>query len=148
MSLFSSDDLNSPNGISMANRINTYQVIRIIHFYSAFIIVGFLLMYIISGFLITRHNLFPNQEQKSTTIDYRLSLPAGISEENLPVYLQKEFNLRGHRGIPQKNNKGEISIFYFRPWINYLAIIDADTKMVKIKKLLLIFGLQLPSFTG
>lgn len=89
-------------------------------------------MYIITGFLITRHNMFPDYEQKPVTTEHQLSLPEGISVEELPVYLHNEFNLRGHRGKPQSNDKGEITILYYRPGHRYQAIIAADKKNIKI----------------
>lgn len=116
----------------MADRIRTNIVIRWVHILSSFIVLGFLLMYIISGFLIPRHKLLPALETKSDTIEYSLSLPAGLQDEKLSVFLQKEFNLRGHRGIPERKDNGEISIFYYRPGMEYVAEIAADQKSVKI----------------
>lgn len=89
-------------------------------------------MYIVTGFLITRHKLLPIKETKGDTTEYSLSLPAGLPDAELPLYLQKEFSLRGHRGIPESKDNGGITIFYYRPGMEYLASIAADKKSIKI----------------
>lgn len=116
----------------MAGRIRTHIVIRWVHILSSFIVFGFFLMYIVTGFLITRHKLLPVRETKGDTVQYPLTLPADIPDAELPAFLQKEFSLKGHRGLPESKDNREITIFYYRPGMEYVATIASDRKSVKI----------------
>ncbi len=115
----------------MVNWIGIYRIIRKIHLFSAFTI-GFMMLYFITGFLFTRHDLFHSQEEKIIPKEYQLSLPEGISVEELSAYIQEKFDVKGHRDKIQNNNKGEIIIPYRRPGMRYQAIISSDRKNIII----------------
>lgn len=117
----------------MADRLKTNRIIRLLHRYSAFIITGSLLMYVITGFLMTRHKMWNPQEEKTVTTTHQLEIPSGIKDDDLPLYLQDTFNLKGHRGKIQVNNKKEITILYSRPGIRHQVVISPDRKSLNLK---------------
>lgn len=110
----------------------SYKNVRKIHIYSAFTVIGFLLMYTITGYLITHNKLLPFAEQIPVITEHQLSLPEGTTVEDLPAYIQNKFKLKGHRGKPQSNNNGVITILFYRPGYRHQAIIAADKKSIKI----------------
>jgi len=116
----------------MAGRINIHKVILKIHIYSIFVVSAFLLMYTITAFLLNRHKLLPLCDPEIISTTYTLNLPFGIKTEELPSFIQKEFQLRGQKAKPQLWDNGEISISYVRPGISFQAIIAADRNSVKI----------------
>ncbi len=116
----------------MAGRIKYYEIFRKIHLYSAFLVMGFLLMYFITGFFMVHYELFEDEEPVVSTSEHELSIPNNISIENLPVHIQKQFDIHGQRKHARNNDDGSISIQYIRPGHTFSAIVSSDHKSVKI----------------
>ncbi|MDH5602868.1 MAG: PepSY-associated TM helix domain-containing protein [Cyclobacteriaceae bacterium] len=118
----------------MAGRINTYTLLRKIHLYAGFALMAFLLMYFITGYILTHEGMFPNQDPVETTEELEVEIPDNISIDDLPVYIQEKFSLKGQRKKPNIWKTGEIAIKYIRPGYINDVVLSADKSTLSIKR--------------
>ena len=111
-----------------------YTLIRKIHLYAGFALMAFLLMYFITGYILTHEGMFPNPDPVETTEELEVNIPANISVDDLPVYLQEKFNLKGQRKKPNVWKTGEIAIKYIRPGYINDVLLSSDKTTLSIKR--------------
>ena len=116
----------------MAGRLTLYIVIRKIHLYAACIILGFMLMYFITGFIMTHPGLVSNSTRNTDTLLYNITLPAGITDAQIPDYLYGKFKIRGKPNAPRTNENGNLMIDYNRPGYKYQVTVYSNRNQVKV----------------
>ena len=111
-----------------------YELTRKIHLCAGLAILTFVLMYFLTGYLMIRHDLLPEDKPVKKTVVESLDrdLPE-MSSQELSVYLQDRFDLKGKRNIPGGPRKdGTWRFNYYHPGLAAVAVISSDGKKVEI----------------
>ncbi len=97
--------------------MNSYKVLRKIHFITSILIFAFSLMYIITGFITSKHHWFGVGKDMKSSQNYTLHfMPDTTDLKKLGKEIKREFNITGRLNY-NKNKNGEISFNIFRPGI-------------------------------
>lgn len=114
--------------------MNSYKVMRKIHFVTSILIFALSLMYIITGFITSKHEWFDvGKDVKSSQNQPLHFTPDTTDLKRLGNEIKREFNLTGRMNY-SKNKNGEISFNIFRPGIVQHVKINKDLDSLTITK--------------
>ena len=101
-----------------------YDLLRRIHLYTGMCILSFVVMYFITGYPMIHHKWFPEAEPvKSKRIE---DLDYAGNPEELSIYLQEKFDLRGHRSELGKRRDGTRRFEFVRPGTFYQVSVNPE----------------------
>ena len=108
----------------MAKRINTYKLLRIIHFYTAALTGVFLLLFFITGYLLTMYNWFDHEESEVTVTSHELNIPPFTTEKELARWAKQTLEIDGKIDWISPNPSEKIEVEIVTPKTSHLVKIQ------------------------
>ena len=110
-----------------------YEITRKIHLYAGLAILAFVVMYFLTGYLMIKHDLLPEDKPVKKTVVESLDQDfPEMSGQELSIYLQDRFDLKGKRNVPGRPQKdGSWRFTYNRPGFASVAVVSSDGKEVE-----------------
>ena len=99
----------------MANRINTYQLFRVIHFYAAAITGVFLLLFFLTGFFIARYTWFDHENAEPVVQTHAVELPTVQTTRQLAQWVRKELGITGKVEWINALDNGDLEVEILNP---------------------------------
>lgn len=119
----------------MAARLTTYSVFNLLHRYAGLSLVTFILMYFLSGFIMTHHQWFKGPELETVEKRQNFRTPVNMGMDELAVFLQDSFDLRGYRQQPNLRSDSTVAFRFYHPGMLQEATLDLreDILLIKIR---------------
>ena len=108
----------------MAQKINTFRILRAVHFYAAAITGIFLLLFFITGFLLNRYNWFDHSERQTTDTTTEVVPPSYDTDHDLAKWLKQHLSLTGKIEWINRTESGGLEVEIVTPQTFHMLSFD------------------------
>ena len=113
--------------------MSTYYTLNLIHRYSGLSLLAFLMMYFVSGFIMNHHKWFEGPKSEPVEIRQNFHSPSGISPDELAVYIQDSFELRGYIEAFSPREDGTMKFEFYHPGTFQAATYHPEDEILEIQ---------------
>ena len=113
--------------------MSTYKTLKQIHRYSGLSLLAFLTMYFVTGFIMNHHKWFDGPKSEPVEIRENFRSPSGLSPEELGLFIQDSFELRGYMETFTPREDGTIKFEFYHPGTFQAATYHSKDEILEIQ---------------